>query len=78
MLLDEGAEGGQVLGPVALAFQPAVEPADDLAVEVRGVDPGDMGILVLPGTDQRLDRCGEVRGERRGRIDVRVRPAANG
>ena len=66
MLLDEGAAGGQAFGPVALALEPAVEPADDLAVEVRGADPGDMGILVLPRADQRLGGCGQVRGERRG------------
>ena len=78
MFLDEGATGGQVLRPVAFALEPAVEPADDLAVEVRGVDPGDVGILVLPRADQRLDRRGQVRGERRRRVDVGVRPAADG
>ena len=78
MLPDEGAVGGQLLGPVALALEPAVEPSDDLGVEVRGVDPGDMGILVLPRPHQRLGGHGQVRGQRRWRIDVGIRPAADG
>ena len=48
MFLDEGAAGGQAFGLVALALEPAVEPAGDLAVEVRGADAGDMGVSVLP------------------------------
>ena len=78
VLLDEGAVGRPAFDPVALALEPAVEPGGDLGVEVRGVDPGDMGILVLPWPDQRLGGRGQVRGKRRGRVDVGVRPAADG
>ena len=78
MLPDEGAVGGQALRAVAHALEPSVEPADDLAVEVCGGDPGNVGILVLPWPNQRLGGRGQVRGERRGRIDVGVGPAADG
>ena len=78
MFLDECAVGGQVLGPVVLALEPAVEPGDDLAVEVGSVDLCDMRILVLPRPHQRPGRCGQVGSERRGRVDIGVRPAADG
>ena len=47
-------------------------------MEIGGVDLRDMGILVLPRPHQGPGRRGQVRGERRRRVDVGVRPSADG